>query len=343
MIDLNRPIALDFNDVLIEPRPSNIKSRQEVDLVTTDKTIFSQATLTGIPIISANMSSVSTFDMARALTREGLYCALHKHYTIDEYNNFFNNAEAHELERTFITAGMHDMEILQNLDVYPKLICLDVANGYMTQFGAFVDKVRHLFPESTIMAGNVVTADGARMLIGNGADIVKVGIGSGSVCHTRLVAGVGVPQLTAILNVIETCHQYGVLVCSDGGITTAGDFSKAFVAGADFVMAGGIFSGHDECNMVKTTDEYGRTFMEYYGMSSEHAMNKHNGGMAKHRSSEGKVVRVNYKGSVTNTIDHILGGIRSTGSYIGTTKLRAFPLVGTLIPVRNTHNKIFGE
>jgi GMP reductase len=213
----------------------------------------------------------------------------------------------------------------------------------MHKFVDYVRKIRNTFPKSIIMAGNVVCAEGAANLIKAGADIIKVGIGSGSVCHTRLVAGVGVPQLSAILDTIDEVNKLGGLLCSDGGIVMAGDFSKAFVAGAHFVMAGGIFSGHDECNMTKFTDEHGRTFMEYYGMSSEHAMNKHNGGMDSYRASEGKLVRVPYKGSVNVTIKHILGGIRSAGTYIGASELKLFPYYGTLRRVRATHNKVFGE
>jgi IMP dehydrogenase/GMP reductase len=720
-------IALDFNDVLIKPRPSALSSRKDVDLNVQYKTLSGQ-TISGIPIISANMSAVSTFDMAKALASHGLFCALHKHYTALEYMQFFRD-NANIADKVFLTIGMKDFYILEDMAKFnrvPKLIACDVANGYMYEFASYIEKVRKIAPNSIIMAGNVVCGEGASMLLAAGADIIKVGIGSGcfaagtrvlmengsykniediklhdkvinqrgeavevigttfsglkkvkkyrnnifpgysyatgdhkhwvgdlstskdfaqsvsivkfldkatknneskfkwktlneynndyvclmpkninfnlpdkfnyditkfifnkvasshlytnltpsyglgfligsflgdgnariytsyrnkggnhrknttgsllwyfgkneqvladlvkkflkeifnaeckfeytnnmikvhcrnnplvrffhqfgkgtdkhlidelrcsdnsyltgmydgllgsdghyasdgreslsntspkiielflflgkmvngyypsiqtkppkiggfggnienyktsflarsvnhpewlftnnyqinrinefedydlyvptydiqvdcdthsfiannmivhnSVCHTRLVAGVGVPQLSAILDTIEEVYNKGGLLCSDGGIVNAGDFSKAFVAGANFVMAGGIFSGHDECNMTKFTDEHGRTFMEYYGMSSEHAMNKHNGGMNSYRASEGKLVRVPYKGSVHATIEHILGGIRSTGTYIGAQNLNMFSYYGKLRRVRATHNKVYGE
>lgn len=341
MIDLNRPVALDFDNVLIEPNVTRIDSRSKVNL----ECVFNQnlnngykVKLSGIPIISANMSSVSTFEMAKVLSKKNLFCALHKHYSVDEYDNFFDDADNQIMDHTFFTMGMNDIEKFGNMAHMPRLICLDVANGYMKQFAAFVAYMREYAPQSIIMAGNVVTADGAQQLIDAGADIIKVGIGSGSVCQTRLVAGVGVPQLTAIMNTVGTVRRSGKLLCSDGGIKTIADFSKAYVAGADLVMAGGMFAGHTECG---TPDEFGN--MEYYGMSSEHAMNTHNGGMASYRSSEGKHVKIPHKGSVVDTVDKILGGIRSAGSYIGTEDLRHFYQCGTLIPVHNTHNKIYGE
>jgi GMP reductase len=344
MTKIIEDIALDFNDVLIQPRPSTLTSRKDVDLNVEYKTISGQ-TLSGVPIISANMSAVSTFDMAKALASHDMFCALHKHYTSIDYMRFFKENE-NIADKVFLTIGMHDFDKLEHMAKYnsiPKLINVDVANGYMLAFASYVEKVRNLAPKSIIMAGNVVCGRGARDLLNAGADIIKVGIGSGSVCHTRLVAGVGVPQLSAILDTITEVNVTGGLLCSDGGIVTAGDFSKAFVAGAHFVMAGGIFSGHDECNMTKFTDDHGRTFMEYYGMSSEHAMNKHNGGMNSYRASEGKLVRVPYKGSVHTTIEHILGGIRSAGTYIGSSSLQTYAYYAKLRRVHATHNKVFGE
>lgn len=335
-------VALDFDDVLIVPQPTDISSRSDVYLDVTYTTLHSKQVITGVPIISANMSSVSTFNMATALRRYDMFCALHKHYDTKEVQDYFVGRPVHN-DRTFYTLGMNDFHKLEELDFLPKLICIDVANGYMRSFLDFVEKVRKFASPSVIMAGNVVTKQGAKNLYNAGADIVKVGIGSGSVCHTRLVAGVGVPQLTAIQDTLEAAWETdGGLICSDGGITHVGDFSKAFVAGAHFVMAGGIFSGHYECDMPIVLDADGNEFIEYYGMSSEHAMNKHNGGKADYRSSEGKIVRIPYKGSVENTIEHILGGIRSAGSYIGTDQLQDFAANGMLIRVRNTHNKVYG-
>lgn len=342
MTTIIEDIALDFNDVLIKPRPSSLSSRKQVDLNVTYTTLCGEI-ISGIPIMSANMSAVSTFDMAKALASHGMFCALHKHYNANEYANFYRT-NLDIADKVFFTMGMDYTKLdIMKYEYVPKLINCDVANAYMHEFVSYIEKVRETFPKSIIMAGNVVCAEGAKQLLNAGADIIKVGIGSGSVCHTRLVAGVGVPQLSAILDTIDEVNKFGGLLCSDGGIVHAGDFSKAFVAGAHFVMAGGIFSGHDECNMTKFTDEYGRTFMEYYGMSSEHAMNKHNGGMNSYRASEGKLVRVPYKGSVHSTIEHILGGIRSTGTYFGCDRLQNYSKYGRLRRVLSTHNKVFGE
>lgn len=340
---ISEEIALDFSDVRIVPQHSHLSSRSEVNLIATYTTFHSKQTITGIPIMSANMSSVSTFDMARAFSEHDMFCALHKHYTIEEYDNFFGNASKKVIDHTFYTVGMNDYDKLISLSFIPKLICLDVANGYMESFRAFVYKVRAYAPNSVIMAGNVVCDDGVHMLHRVGADIVKVGIGSGSACHTRIVAGVGIPQLTALRNAIDATHHTGALVCSDGGIVNVGDFSVAFVAGAHFVMAGGMFAGHDECNMEKIIDSYGREMVQYYGMSSEHAMNKHHGGMSNYRASEGKVVTIPYKGSVHVTIEKILGGLRSAGTYINRKNIQDFSVDTKLVRVNSTHNKIYGE
>jgi GMP reductase len=180
-----------------------------------------------------------------------------------------------------------------------KFICIDVANGYMQIFADFCAKVREAYPNITLIAGNVVSREVCEELIINGrVDIVKVGIGSGSVCTTRLQTGVGMPQLSAILDCSDAAHGVNGMIISDGGITVPGDIAKAFGAGADFVMCGSMFAGHDECDGKIILDKRGNKFKIFYGMSSESAMNRHHGGVANYRAAEGKTVKVPYKGPV---------------------------------------------
>jgi GMP reductase len=334
---------LDFKDVCVVPKPSRAGSRSEVNLSSQYLTLHSKQIIRGIPIIAANMSAVATFEMAKALAANGMFTALHKHYSVEELAQFYNYSNRDVIDHTFYTLGMHDMEKFEHFvdlcrDGFPKLICLDVANGYMQNFHRFIHKVRNICRGSIIMAGNVVTPEGVRIVVDSGADIVKVGIGSSAVCRTRMVAGVGVPQLSAILDCYEMTNKMNALMCSDGGCNSPGDFVKAFGAGADFVMSGTMFAGHEECG-----GEISDGKMAFYGMSSEAAMNKHHGGMANHRSSEGIHTMVDYKGPVQNTVNHILGGLRSGGSYINALTLAEFAPNTTFVKVNRPYNNIFGE
>ena len=218
-----------------------------------------------------------------------------------------------------------------------QFICIDVANGYSEHFGTFVSRVRDKYPNHTIIAGNVVTADMTQELILRGADIVKVGIGPGSVCTTRIQTGVGYPQLSAVIECADAAHGLGGHIISDGGCTCPGDVAKAFGAGADFVMLGGMLAGHDEGG--GTVDETG--YVTFYGMSSDTAMNKHNGGVADYRSSEGRTVRVPYKGKVSKTVLDILGGIRSTCTYVGAENLKNLSKCTTFVRVTQQFNGVF--
>jgi GMP reductase len=217
-----------------------------------------------------------------------------------------------------------------------------VANGYSEPFVTFVKKIRDKCPDITIMAGNVVTGEMAEELILSGADVVKVGIGPGSVCTTRKMTGVGYPQLSAIIDCADAAHGLGGLVCADGGCTVPGDLAKAFGAGADFVMLGGMLAGHDQCE-GEVIEEGGKRFVQFYGMSSDTAMHKHSGGVAEYRASEGKTVRVAYRGDVTDTVTSILGGIRSACTYVGARRLKELSKRTTFIRVTQQLNNIFGS
>jgi GMP reductase len=340
---IEQDIKLDFNDVMFVPKKSRATSRQDINLVTKYLTLHSNQRMEGIPIISANMSSVSTFAMAKALANRNMYCALHKHYSIEDLVWFFNSISnmPHSETHIFYTLGIND---LANFDIFlescsiPKLLCLDVANGYMNVFHDFIKLIRERCPDSIIMAGNVVTPEGCEDIINAGADIVKVGIGSSAVCRTRTVAGVGYPQFSAIMECSQAVQELGALMCSDGGCNVPGDFGKAYGAGANFVMSGTMFAGHDECGGTIINGNK----MEFYGMSSETAMNKHHGGMPSYKASEGIVTLVDYKGSVNKTVDTILGGIVSAGSYIDALELSEFHGKAHFIQANRLYNNIFG-
>ncbi|ETV99461.1 GMP reductase, variant [Aphanomyces invadans] len=317
---------LDFKDVLIRPKRSTLKSRSQVDVSRTYTFRNSKRTWTGVPVIAANMDTVGTFEMARVLAANQCITCIHKHYTVDEWHAFAKTypsvlpfvavsagTSAADLERVSAVLHAHDAIAF---------VCLDVANGYSEHFVDAVRSVRANHPTHTIIAGNVVTGEMVEELVLSGADIIKIGIGPGSVCTTRKQTGVGYPQLSAVLECADAAHGLRGHVISDGGCTCPGDVAKAFGAGADFVMLGGMLAGHDESggDVIETSD--GRIFKRFYGMSSATAMKKHAGGVAEYRSSEGKSVTVPYRGPVDNTIKDILGGVRSTCTYVGASMLK---------------------
>merc|ERR1719240_1367570 len=222
------------------------------------------------------------------------------------------------------------------------MICLDVANGYSEPFVEAVRAIRKSHPTKIIMAGNVVTGEMTEELLLSGADIVKVGIGPGSVCTTRRQTGVGYPQLSAVVECAEAAHGLGGLVISDGGCTCTGDVCKAFGAGSDFVMLGGMLAGHDE-SAGDLVQENGLWFKLFYGMSSSTAMQKHSGGVAEYRASEGKTVKVPYRGPIDETARDLLGGIRSACTYVGAAELREISKRTTFIRVTQQLNTVFGD
>lgn len=336
-------VKLDFGDVLIRPKRSVLKTRAEVDLVREIKFKHTKTSWHGIPIVAANMDHTGTFNMALALHEHGLMTALDKFLGKKDWAKF---AKEHKdvLQNTFVSVGVGDRDFAKLAEVMQEVkipfICLDVANGYTERFVEQLEHLREKYPTAVIMAGNVVTGEMAEELILSGADIVKIGIGPGSVCTTREKTGVGYPQLSAIIECADAAHGLGGHVCADGGCTTPGDVAKAFAAGADFVMLGGMFAGHDECS-GELIEENGRKFMRFYGMSSAEAMEKHHGAVADYRSSEGRSVNVPYKGAVKNTILDILGGIRSTCTYVGAHRLKELSKRTTFIRVARQLNEVF--
>lgn len=362
---INNDIKLDFKDVLIRPKRSTLTSRNDVNIEKCYTFPISGKTFRGIPIIAANMDHIGTFEMSAVLEQYGMLTALHKHYSYDSlYTHYkgktipgffdFYSLGITEKDHTQLTYFYNKMKRLDPMTNFK--ICIDVANGYQEVFVDFVKKIRDEFPEATIMAGNIVTGEMVEHLLLSGADIVKVGIGPGSVCTTRIKTGVGFPQLSAIIECADSAHGLKGLICADGGCTVPGDIAKAFGAGADFVMLGGMLSGHDECNgEVKQYQSFnigdlgpyeypvGEKYMEFYGMSSDTAMERYYGKVEEYRASEGKTIRVSYKGPVKDTIQEILGGLRSALTYTGSLSLKELPKRTTFIRVTQQSNEIFGK
>ena len=333
---IERDIKLDYSDVLFRPKRSTLASRSEVDLNRTFTFRNSKQIYTGIPIIAANMDGVGTFDMSLALAKQGLFTCLAKSYQpVDIYERLNTNPNKNMLvEHLAVSTGITDVdneriEATLKWSRSIKYVCIDVANGYSEKFLDYVARFRERYPYITIIAGNVVTPDVTEELLLRGADIVKVGIGPGSVCTTRIQTGVGYPQLSAVIECADAAHGLGGHIIADGGCTCPGDVAKAFGAGADFVMLGGMLAG---CKEGGGTVEDER--IKFYGMSSTAAQEKH-GGRKDYRASEGRVVEVSYRGPVTPVIQDILGGLRSTCTYVGANSLKELSKRTTFIQVNN--------
>lgn len=343
---------LDFKDVLIRPKRSTLASRKDVDITRELTFKWAGSKFKGVPVIAANMDGVGTMDMARAFIEDGngLTVALHKHYPLDDLVKFFSK---HGGQSVWYSIGLvkDDQEKLKAfLKSKPQKegkgiqkICIDVANGYSQQFIDYVKRIKDILPEGVaIMAGNVVTGEMVEELILSGVDVVKVGIGPGSVCTTRKMTGVGYPQLSAIIECADAAHGLGGLICGDGGCTVPGDVAKALAGGADFVMLGGMFAGHTQSEQ-KVVTEKGQKYLTFYGMSSDTAMKKHKGGVAEYRASEGKTVKIPYRGDVEQALQDILGGLRSTCTYVGARRLKELSKRTTFIKVTQQLNTVFGN
>ena len=368
---LETDVKLDYNDVLIRPKRSTLGSRKDVDLERgftfrnyEGDTIDDYRHYRGVPIMASNMDGVGTIEMADKLAQQGMFTCLVKTLAVSELLDYFNKDECtsppdddSRREHVAMSIGITDTDLAKFNGVYKqvtkgnlKYVCIDVANGYSERFSNFVRKFRKKFPNVVIIAGNVVTGEMTEELILNGADIVKVGIGPGSVCTTRIQTGVGYPQLSAVMECADAAHGLGGHIIADGGCATPGDVVKAFAGGADFVMLGGMLAGHDEGGGKIITKEYitkevgvteEKSFIQFYGMSSDAANVKHFGGLKDYRSSEGREVLIPYRGEVSNTIQDILGGIRSACTYAGAQRLKHLMRCATFIRCTDTHNRLF--
>lgn len=335
---------LDFNDVLIRPKRTKLSSRSEVNLIREINFPISKQTWKGVPIIAANMDTVGTYDVYKVLSKHKIITAFHKFYTLRD----FENMEGLDPDYFAISTGISDYDFTKlkeimdrNFGSRVKFICIDVANGYMERLVEFCKKVRELYPNKILIAGNVVSREITEELILNGGvDIVKIGIGPGSACLTRTQTGVGMPQLSAIMECADAAHGVNGFIIGDGGITCPGDLAKGFGGGADFIMIGGQFAGHDE-NPGEIQEIDGEKYKLFYGMSSEKAMQTHYGKMDKYRSSEGRCIKIKYKGSLEDTVLNYLGGLRSTCTYINAKNIKNISKCTTFIKTNRQLNTIF--
>ena len=325
---INEDIKLDYSDVLIRPKRSTMSSRGEVNLERTHKFLWSKKEWSGIPIMSANMDTVGTPSMHTVLSKHNMVTCPARHYLKNSTKEFKGKED-----NICWFGGIDEIDNLK--EVQSGFIGLDVANGYTIRFVDAVKKLREKCPDATIAAGNVVTADMTQELVLAGADIVKVGIGPGSVCTTRIKTGIGYPQLSAVIECADAAHGLNAHIIADGGCVSSGDIVKAFAGGADFVMIGGMLAGHDECE-----GKVENGFMEFYGMASESAMDKHDNHNS-YRGAEGKTVKIPHRGRVDDTIKDILSGIRSACTYVGANSLRTLSKCTTFVRVNNTHNTIY--
>jgi len=361
---------LDYSDVLIRPKRSTLGSRKEVALERQfafrnyepafEHENWEDYHYQGVPIMASNMDGVGTMAVADKLASEGLFTCLVKTYSEEALVEFFDS-RPDLTNYVAVSIGISDQDLAHFEAVYDRLhtdlkyVCIDVANGYSERFVDFVGEFRIRYPSVVIIAGNVVTGEMTEELILNGADIVKVGIGPGSVCTTRLQTGVGYPQLSAVVECADAAHGLGGQIIADGGCTTPGDVAKAFAAGADFVMLGGMLAGTTEGGGMQKTryfktgevDAGGndmlqeKTQIEFYGMSSKSANNKHFGGLKDYRSSEGRTVLIDYKGGIKDVVQNILGGLRSACTYAGAEKLKNLPKCATFVRCSDTHTRVF--
>ena len=362
---------LDYSDVLIRPKRSTLGSRKSVDLErgftfrNTKEIPNANRHYRGVPLMAANMDGVGTFNVADELASQKIMTCLVKTYSVERLAAYFGTDSVERREYVAMSIGITDKDADKFAQVYAqsskglKYVCIDVANGYSERFSNFVRKFRKQYPNVVIIAGNVVTGEMTEELILNGADIVKVGIGPGSVCTTRIQTGVGYPQLSAVIECADAAHGLGGHVIADGGCTCPGDIAKAFAGGADFVMLGGMLAGHDEgggkivTKHIATGGAYKtpegtfipyfeeQNFIQFYGMSSDAANTKHFGGLKDYRSSEGREVLVPYRGPIANTIQNILGGIRSTCTYAGAQRLKHLMRCATFVKVNNQFNRTY--
>ena len=328
---ISEDIKLDYSDVLIRPKRSTLTSRYDVLMERTHKFVHSGKTWTGLPIMASNMDTVGTPEMHKVLLEYNMITCPARHY-------LKKNVTAFKGKNICMMGGLDDVSDLVTHHIKWDFIGIDVANGYTISVIDAIKDIRMRVPDATIVAGNVVTADMTQELILAGADIVKVGVGPGSVCTTRTKTGIGYPQLSAVIECADAAHGMNAHVIADGGCTTSGDIVKAFAAGADFVMIGGMLAGHDECD-GKVID--GK--MEFYGMASESAMSRHNVPHREYRGVEGKTVQVPYRGPVKNTIIDIISGIRSACTYVGANRLKTLSKCATFVRVNNVINTVFGK
>lgn len=364
---------LDYSDILIKPKMgNNLSSRKDVNL--TREYVFKRGQIRkGLGIFNANMATVGNFETAKKLLKAGMFATLHKFYTAEETIDFMRQCQEEKIDYSnlFISIGIkngiRELDKLKEIEDgamwFKPNICIDAPNFYINKAFEVLKHCRELFPESVIMCGNIASSDICHKLL-DYADILKVGIGPGSVCRTRSVTGCGVPMVSCILDCADVVHSVGGMICADGGIVEVGDICKAFALNADFVMSGGMFAGTDEAEgevieKCYKTNEYAidmidgskpipdqplydiKKYKLYYGMSSTLANNKFAGGMSNYKASEGREAFIPYTGSLDKILQDIKGGIASACTYIGAANVKDMSKCATLIKVNHTINKVF--
>ncbi len=342
---LDNEIKLDYKDVLLKPKRSTLSSRRDVEMTRSFTFRNSGETYECCPIIASNMDGVGTFSMAKVIQEYKMMTTITKTTTIDQWKKAVG--EGIKLKYLSVCTGTgklwdddaEDYATMQKvLKSYPdvKFITIDVANGYHTNFSDFVGAVREEYPDKTIIAGNVVTAEMTEELIIQGADVVKVGIGPGSVCTTRTMAGVGVPQFSAVVECADAANGVGGHIVADGGCNVPGDVAKAFGGGAHFVMLGGMLAGHNESEVESKNGK-----REFYGMSSDRAREVHGKRKDGYRGNEGRSVILPDRGPVKETIEDLLGGVRSSCTYIGARRLKDIPKCASFVRCNQPLNTVF--
>ena len=341
---IEQDIKLDYKDVLFKPKRSKLESRRDVDLTRTFKFHNSGNEWTGVPVMASNMDGVGTFAMAKVLQDHKMITVMRKHYTVDDWTK---NAKGVKMKYLSVCTGTGiiwdpdapDYATMKAvLAMYPdiKFITVDVANAYHENYADFIARLRDEYPDKTIIAGNVISAEMTEELIIKGADIVKCGIGPGSVCTTRTMTGVGVPQLSGIIECADAANGIGGHIIADGGCVFPGDIAKALGGGAHMVMIGGMLAGHDESEMPVVDGN-----VEFYGMSSDRAREVHGKRKDGYRGNEGRLITLPHRGPVTETIQDILGGVRSSATYIGARRLKDMPKCATFVTTANVQNRVY--
>lgn len=349
---IENEVKLDYKDVLIRPKRSSLESRKEVNLERTFSFLHSPKKWHGIPMMTANMDSCGTFEIAKTLISYKIITVLHKFYSIEQLEEGLT--KLNQPAYICYTLGVRDEDFekvreikKKALDAYFDFICIDVPNGYLERVTKRVKELRELFPNHILIAGNVVTNEMTEELLMSGADIVKVGIGPGSACLTRRQTGIGYPQFSAVVECADAAHGirfkkdggYGLII-ADGGLVHPSCAAKAYGGGADFIMSGKFFSGFDQ-SAGELVERDGKKYKEYYGSSSLKAMVKNYGKKDAHRASEGRSLLIPYRGDIKIWLEELFGCLRSTGTYIGAHSVKEFSKRATFIRVRNQLNTVF--
>ena len=342
---INTDPKLNFEDVLLQPKRSTLSSRKDVDMTRNFTFRNSGKQMNFLPIFASNMDGVGTFSMAKALQEHKMMTVITKSTTLEQWRAAAGTGL--RMQSVSVCTGTNVMwdpeaqdykNMQQVLEMFPdvKMITVDVANAYHQNFVDFIKRVRDEYPDKTIIAGNVVTPEMVEELIICGADVVKVGIGPGSVCTTRTMTGVGVPQFSAIVECSDAANGVGGHIMADGGCVYPGDIAKAFGGGAHMVMIGGMLAGHDESEQPVVD---GR--VEFYGMSSDRAREVHGKRKDGYRGNEGRLISLPHRGPVEATLEDILGGVRSACTYIGARKLKDMAKCASFVTTNNVINRVY--